>query len=105
MCSLCVSCLYINFFIYINTKDWIQAIVSRRVIFSISLNNCGVLIRFVVVVIQLAAVVHLGLLWPFIQLFLALVYTVFVRVLFDLPFVDCWFSGEVCVCVLVNPSP
>ena len=44
--------------------------------FLFSLNNCGVLIQFVVVVFQLAAVVYLGLLWPFIQLFLALVCTI-----------------------------
>ena len=67
--------------------------------FLFSLNNCGVLIQFVVVVFQLAAVVYLGLLWPFIQLFLAL------GVSFDLPFVDCWFSGEVCFYVVANPSP
>ncbi len=31
--------------------------------------------------------------------------TNFMRVSFDLPFVDCWFSGEVCFYVVVNPSP
>ena len=44
--------------------------------FLFSLNNCGVLIQFVVVVFQLRVVVYLGLLWPFIQLFLALVYKI-----------------------------
>ena len=67
--------------------------------FLFSLNNCAVLIQLVVVVFRLAAVVYLGLLWPFIHLFLAL------GASFDLTFVDCWFSGEVCFYVVVNPSP
>ena len=53
---------------------WDCDVVSQ---FLFSLNNCGVLIQFVVVVFQLAVDVYLGLLWPFIQLFLALVYTNF----------------------------
>ena len=64
----CISCKYV----------WDCDMVNQ---FLFSLNNCGVLIQFVVIVFQLAAVVYRGLLWPFIQLFLAL------GVLFDLP---CW---------------
>jgi len=34
----------------------------------------------------------------------ALIYMVFGRVLFELPFADGWFSGEVCLFVLANPD-